>query len=301
MELRQLRYFVAIAEERNFTRAAERLWLAQPGLSTHIRRLETEMGVRLFDRHPRGVELTQAGEVLLQRARVALAAVEVAASTGSDLESGTIGSVRLGIVSTARWRGTSDLLRRFAHERPGVELTVLEGFGGTLWRELRGGRLDAMAAPAGHASPDLRTVTLGSEPWTALVGTGHRLVGVGPVAVDDLSGQRIAVTGHRDGGACDRAVADLLAEFDVPAELVPAPPGPGLHAALARGELVALTTAPVALAPGVIARRLDPVRALSFELVYRDETPSPALAEFVQAAGTTGPRQAGARSLAVAA
>src|SRR6266702_2796938 len=98
MELRQLRYFVAIAEERSFTRAAERLWLAQPGLSTHIRRLETEMDVRLFDRHPRGVEFTQAGEVLLQRARVALAAVEVAASTGSDLESGTIGSVRLGIV-----------------------------------------------------------------------------------------------------------------------------------------------------------------------------------------------------------
>src|SRR2546421_10392810 len=97
MELRHLRYFVAIAEERSFTRAAERLWVAQPGLSTQIRRLEAELGVQLFERHTRGVNLTPAGELFLERARVAIAAAETAAATGRDLEEGVIGSVRLGV------------------------------------------------------------------------------------------------------------------------------------------------------------------------------------------------------------
>src|ERR1700754_1881405 len=103
MELRHLRYFVAIAEERIFPRASERLWVAQPSLSAQIRRLEAELGVRLFERHTRGVDLTAAGELFLDRARVAIAAADLAAATGRDLETGVIGRVRLGLASGARW------------------------------------------------------------------------------------------------------------------------------------------------------------------------------------------------------
>src|SRR5215831_1779085 len=113
MELRHLRYFVAIAEERSFTRAAERLWIAQPGLSTQMRRLEAELGVRLFERHTRGVDVTQAGELFLERARVAIAAAETAAATGRDLDAGVIGSVRLAVAGGARWRLVPELLQRF--------------------------------------------------------------------------------------------------------------------------------------------------------------------------------------------
>src|ERR1700760_4389761 len=116
MELRHFRYFVAIAEERSFTRAAERLWVAQPGLSTQIRRLEAELGITLLKRHTRGVDLTEAGELFLTRARVALAAADTASATGRDLEAGVVGSVRLGIASGARWRPAADLLRRFSRE-----------------------------------------------------------------------------------------------------------------------------------------------------------------------------------------
>jgi DNA-binding transcriptional LysR family regulator len=301
MELRHLRYFVAIAEERSFTRAAERLWVAQPGLSTQIRRLETELGVKLFDRHTRGVDLTQAGELFLERARIALAAADMAGAAGRDLEAGAVGSIRLGIASGPRWRPTSSLLRRFNHERPGVELTVLEAYGGTLWRDLRDGRLDALVTPAGHASADLRCVELGSESWAVLIGTGHRLTRSGPVAVEELDGERIAVTGQRDGAAFDRAVAELFDELGVDAELVPVAPGPALHATVAAGEVLALTTAPDAMPPGVIARTLDPRRTLAFELLARDETPSPALASLIDLAAATVERPPTTRSLAAVA
>jgi DNA-binding transcriptional LysR family regulator len=301
MELRHLRYFIAIAEERSFTRAAERLWVAQPGLSTQIRRLEAELGIKLFERHSRGVDLTQAGQLFLERARMALATVEVAGATGSDLEAGVIGSVRLGVASGAHWGSTSHLLRRFGRERPNVELTVLEGYGGTLWRDLRDGRLDALVAPTGHSSIDLSSLELGAEDWLVLVGTGHPLAGIGPVAADALDGERVAVTGHRDGAALDRAVGELLADLGVASELVPSAPGPALHDAVAANEVVALTTAPDALPSGVIARRLDPRRTLSFELLWSAEPASPALAGFINLAHADAQGPPPARSLAAVA
>jgi DNA-binding transcriptional LysR family regulator len=301
MELRHLRYFVAIAEERSFTRAAERLWVAQPGLSTQMRRLEAELGVTLFERHTRGADLTGAGELFLERARAALAAADVAGATGRDLEAGSIGSLRVGIAIEARWSRASDVLQRFSRERPRVELTVLEAYGGTLWRDLRDGRVDALVAPRGHGSPDLRSLALGSEPWVVLIGTGHPLAGIGAVAAEDLDGEPIAVAAHRDGAALDRAIAELFEELQVAPEMMAAAPGPALHAAVARNEVLVLTTAPDALPVGVLARTLDPHRALAFELLVRDETPSPALAGFIELAAATVQHPATTRTLAAVA
>jgi DNA-binding transcriptional LysR family regulator len=301
VELRHLRYFIAIAEERSFTGAAERLWVAQPGLSTQMRRLEAELGVQLFERHSRGIDLTQAGELFLERARVAVSAANVALATGRDLEAGTIGSLRLGLAAGARWPLTSELLLRFGRERPGVELTVVEAYGGTLWRDLRAGRLDALVAPTGHGSADLRTLELGDVDWVVLVGTGHPLAGNGSVDAEDLQGERIAVTGHRDGAVLDRTISELLAELGVAAQLLPGPPGPARHAAVAENEAVVLTTAPDAVPSGVMVRRLAPRRTLAFELLWRDEVTSPALSELISLAAATVRRPPSTRGLAAVA
>jgi DNA-binding transcriptional LysR family regulator len=287
VELRHLRYFIAIAEERSFTGAAERLWIAQPGLSTQMRRLEAELGVQLFERHPRGVVLTPVGELFLERARVAVSAADVALAAGRDLEAGVIGSLRLGLAAEARWPLASELLLRFGRQRPGVELTVVEAYGGMLWRDLRAGRLDALVAPTGLGSADLRTLEFGSEDWVVLVGAGHPLAGIGPLEVEDLHGQRIAVTGHRDGAVLDRTVSDLLEELGVEAQLVPGAQGPARLAAVAENQAVVLTTAPEAVPPGVIVRRLEPRRALAFELLWRDEATSPALSELISLAAAS--------------
>jgi DNA-binding transcriptional LysR family regulator len=301
VELRHLRYFIAIAEERSFTGAAERLWVAQPGLSTQMRRLEAELGVQLFERHPRGIDLTQAGELFLERARVAVSAADVALATGRDLEAGVVGSLRLGLAAGAPWPLASELLLRFGRERPGVELTVVEAYGGTLWRDLRAGRLDALVAPTGHGSADLKTLELGYEDWVVLVGTGHPLAGIGSVDAEDLQGERIALTGHRDGAVLDRTVSDLLAELGVAAQLVPGAQGPARHAALATNEAVVLTTAPDAVPSGVIVRRLEPRRTLAFELLWRDEVTSPALSELISLAAVNVPRPSSTRALAAVA
>ena len=283
MEIRHLRYFVAIAEERSFTRAAERLWVAQPGLSTQIRRLEAELGVRLFDRHTRGVDLTDAGMLFLERARAALAAADLARATGQDLQSGVVGSLRLGLSTEARWNSAPGLLETFHRDRPAVEVTVVESHGGTVVRDLRDGRLDAVLAPSMFGSADLRAIELGHEPWVVLVGAGHPLAGEGPLTADDLQGEQIVVTGHRDGAGYDRAVTETLADLGVAAALQPGGPGPALLATVAGGEALALTAGPGALGDGVMVRPLEPVCTLQFDLLWRAEAPSPALIELIDA------------------
>ena len=159
MELRHLRYFVAIAEERSITRAAERLWIAQPGLSTQVRRLEAELGVRLLHRHTRGVDLTDAGALFLERARVTLAAAEEARATGRNLEAGLVGTVRLGIATETPARWVPPLLMAFGRERPDVELTVFESYSGTLLRDLRDG---ARRCGPGPVERRIRRAALGA-------------------------------------------------------------------------------------------------------------------------------------------
>jgi DNA-binding transcriptional LysR family regulator len=285
MELRHLRYFVAIAEEGSITRAAERLWVAQPGLSTQMRRLEAELEIQLFARHTRGVDLTDAGAVFLDRARTALAAAEAARFTGHDVAAGLVGRIRLGFATDTPWPEAPAFLYRFGIERPAVELTVIESHGGTVMRDLRDGRLDAVIAPAEFGSADLHRERLGRKPWLVLAGREHRLAERGSITPADLAGERIVVTGDRDGRAYDGLVTGVLEAVGVTAVLERGGSGPALFGPVAAGEALALTTAPVAVGE-ITALPLSPVRRVDFALLWGGETTQPALGQLIRHAQT---------------
>jgi DNA-binding transcriptional LysR family regulator len=127
-------------------------------------------------------------------------------------------------------------------------------------------------------------VRLGRERWRVLAGRDHRLAGTGPVAAPELEGQRFLVTGHRDGAGYDRLVADTLAALGVTAALERGGPGPAMFAAVAAGDALALTTAPGVAIGGAVARPISPARRVEFALLWRDETPAPALDELIRCA-----------------
>jgi DNA-binding transcriptional LysR family regulator len=205
-------------------------------------------------------------------------------STGRSLEAGVIGTVRLGIATEAPAQVAPSLLAAFGRERPEVDVTVFQSYAGALLSDLRDARLDAVIAPSIFGSAELRRLRLGSEPWAVLVGPGHRLAQPGPIEAHELHGVQVVVTGHRDGAGHDRAVAELLEGFGVTPVLRRGGPGPALYSAVVAGMAVAVTTGSAATNAEIVVRPIEPVRRLRFALLWRDETPAPALRELISTA-----------------
>jgi len=144
MELRHLRYFIAVAEEKHITRAAERLGMQQPPLSQQIRALERELDVQLFRRKPRGVELTDAGSALLADARAILARIDHALATTKRTARGEQGRISVGFTSSAPFHPfVPRIIRTYRETFPLVSLTLEEGGTTELIEHLRGERIDA--------------------------------------------------------------------------------------------------------------------------------------------------------------
>ncbi|WP_346293719.1 LysR substrate-binding domain-containing protein [Sphaerothrix gracilis] len=126
MELRHLRYFIAVAEELHFSRAAERLCISQPPLSQQIRSLEEELGVKLFERTKRHVQLTEAGKVFLDRCYVVLAQLEQAIVATQRVERGEVGQLEIGFVGSATYTVLPEILSVFREQFPAVDLRLHE-------------------------------------------------------------------------------------------------------------------------------------------------------------------------------
>jgi DNA-binding transcriptional LysR family regulator len=176
MELRQLEYFVAVAEERSFTRGAERAHVAQPGVSAQIRRLERELGEPLLDRSARTVRLTAVGEAVLPYAEAALQAV-AGARLAVDEQRGLLsGRVAVGMVVACGLPHVPDLLEAFHAAHPAVEIALSEANSDDLVDGLHAGRLDlALVGLAGERPDGIDSVVIIDEPLVAAVPHGHPL------------------------------------------------------------------------------------------------------------------------------
>jgi DNA-binding transcriptional LysR family regulator len=227
MDLRQLEYFVGVAEEGSFTRAAARCHVVQSALSYQIARLEREQGVTLFHRTSRSVRLAPAGELLLPHARALLRGVDVAAAELAAFTGLLTGRLRLGIVGSVgnAAPAVERSLLAFHHRHPGVEISVHDTGSRHMAEQVRSGGLDlafvglfADQSPAG-----LVHTVLAEEPLVAVVGAAHPLGGRRTVDVRDLaeagpfvdmrpeSGLRLQVDAAFDRAGVARTVAFELA------------------------------------------------------------------------------------------
>jgi DNA-binding transcriptional LysR family regulator len=178
MELRQLRYFVAVADEGHFTRAAERLLIAQPAVSQQIRRLEAELGEPLFDRDRRHVRLTAAGRTLLPHARAALAAADRAKAAVRSLSGLLSGQLTVGAFEGAPEGLLAAALSQFRLAHPGVDVRAKEDYAAELLAAVRRGELDAAITglPDTARPPSGVAVTeLASEPLVIAASLDHPL------------------------------------------------------------------------------------------------------------------------------
>lgn len=182
MELRHLRYFVAVAEAGHVTRAAERLGIQQPPLSQQIKALEEELEVQLFRRKPRGVELTEAGRALLADAQAVLSQVDHAIATTRRTARGEQGRIAVGFTSSATFHpAIVRAIRGYRDRYPLVSLVLEEGGTAELVEAVRREQLDAalIRTPVGDTS-ELVVTPLLEEEMVAAVPTGHRLVPAKP-------------------------------------------------------------------------------------------------------------------------
>jgi DNA-binding transcriptional LysR family regulator len=194
MELRQLRMFVAVAEEGGFSRAADRLHLVQSAVSAGIQGLERELGTALFDRDTRHVELSDAGRALLPEARGVLSAVALASDSVAQVGGGLRGSVTLGTMQAQGMRrvSTARLIAAFQRDHPGVRISARHVGGSTeMARQIVEDRLDlGILSLVDSERAGLELTRLASEPMLLACAPGHPLDGAEAVSLAELAAQR---------------------------------------------------------------------------------------------------------------
>lgn len=189
LELRHLRYFVAVAEELHFARAAKRLHLSQPPLSQQIRKMEEILGCPLFVRTSRSVHLTPAGDALLERARRTLRNIDRDVDEVRSVAGGQVGSLNVGFIGSAMLTTLPQVFRTYRETYPRVQLRLSESFTAMVVDGLLNGTLDAGILRDSDPSENLHATPLFSEPYVAVLPATHRCARQKSISAGMLRGE----------------------------------------------------------------------------------------------------------------
>ncbi|MCI4061722.1 LysR substrate-binding domain-containing protein [Micromonospora sp. R77] len=285
-DLRRWRYFVVLAEELHFTRAAARLRIAQPALSQQIRALERQLGVPLLHRDSHGCALTGVGEQVAAEARRLLADVDAATARIRDLVGGRGGRLRLAYTRSARGGRVDALVARFRERHPEVELVAETGWTAPNVAGLLAGRLDVAFVRPPVPEPGLTCRTVDAEELLLAVPAGHPLAaGRRRVHRTEVVGLPAVMWPRENGpGMFDRTIAQVWPDggFHLVRQ---EPDDEQLLRAVAGGDVVAAVPAGRARAlkvPGVRLRRFTaPVPTVDIALAWRHDTTNPAVRRLV--------------------
>ena len=187
--LRQLQYFVAVAEQGSVTRAAQNLSISQSSVTEALKELESDLGVELFDRHPRGLTITHNGHQFLRHATKILSSVSDARTSFSGQRSTFAGTLNIGVTSLVAGYVLSDLLARYRRACPGVEVSAIEDNGGYLEHLLIGGELDVAVMVISNLRDRmaLQAEILETSPYRLWLPMGHPLMSADIIGVADIS------------------------------------------------------------------------------------------------------------------
>lgn len=232
MELRQLQHFVALAEERHFTRAARRVNIVQSALSTSIRLLETELDAQLVVRSTRQVNLTSAGKVFLNKAKAALDAVDDAREAVAAVQGLKRGTLNIGTMqSLPAFLDLPSLIEQFHAQHPGVDVRLCQGDSSLLLDKVRGGRLDLAFLPLSEPPTDVETTMIACEALVVACAPDHPLAGRVEVPLSalrdepfvdfelDWGTRKLIDRGFMEAGI-DRHIAFEVSDLDTQLELV---------------------------------------------------------------------------------
>jgi DNA-binding transcriptional LysR family regulator len=283
-ELRHLRYFVVVAEELNFSRAAIRLHMAQPPLSVAIRQLEQELGAELFLRSTREVTLTEPGRALLDGARRTLAEADRAVASTRRAAAGDLGRLRVAFSWSARFETLPALGQAFRARHPDVELLAQEMWNAQMPSALRSGAVDVALALCPDPAPELAEEVIRSEPVVAVLAAGHALAGEQAIALSSLAHETFVFFPRELAPRLHDVLVGICRRSGFEPKLASGSFHTGWDLGIL-GDSPAVAVAPSSvrsrLADGVVAVPLSaPGDRLETSLVWPDGDPSPAREAF---------------------